>query len=109
MKFIKIINYSIGLGFELKRAEFIVDDIKNPTSAHIYIDGLFQKDWKFEIHYVDNYVISIAYGNPCQIIDSCKSLISNIDDISKNYDISEFSRISFQQLDVESCIYKTIE
>lgn len=41
---------SIGLGFELKRAEFKLDDEENPTSATVSIDKIARPDWVFEVH-----------------------------------------------------------
>lgn len=101
---INLIRLRIGLGFELKRAEFTLNDVSNPTSAILHIDGLRMDHWKFEIHDLDNYIVSIAYGHPDEILESHKPLIHKFDEACQQFNLDQLSRCEFQKLDVESLL-----
>ena len=50
----------IGLGFELQRAEFSLNNDSNATKATIKIDGKERPEWQFQLHYLGGNVPHVA-------------------------------------------------
>jgi 4'-phosphopantetheinyl transferase len=79
----------IGLGFELQRAEFTLDNSHYATKATIKIDEKEQPQWKFNLEYIGNYVIAVARGPPSEAILSYQKVL-NINNTNHNYQSSLF-------------------
>eukprot|EP01127_Copromyxa_protea_P024563 TRINITY_DN9745_c0_g1_i1.p1 TRINITY_DN9745_c0_g1~~TRINITY_DN9745_c0_g1_i1.p1 ORF type:complete len:294 (-),score=44.60 TRINITY_DN9745_c0_g1_i1:33-914(-) len=83
----------IGLGFELLRAEFTLEN--DDTTAKIAIDGKEKSDWHFEIHRLSHqHVASVAYGPPKDVDESCEYINSKVDVASSR----ELPRVDFSVL-----------
>lgn len=67
----------IGLGFELQRADFTLDNNESPSSATIKIDGQQRGEWTFDIEALDsNHVVSCSRGPPSQAVPSYRETLS---------------------------------
>lgn len=95
---------SIGLGFELLRAEFSLDNNESPTSATVKIDGR-EVDWFFEVHTsILNHTISVSYG---PIEDSIGSVQASLKYPGITKPSSPFptpQRISFKELTIQELL-----
>ena len=70
--------HSIGLGFELQRAEFSLEGNPEPTTATVKIDGKPAGRWHFEVHTsIQGHTISVAYGPLEDSIGSVKASLNN--------------------------------
>ena len=96
----------IGLGFELQRAEFTLNDLQQPTQATVRIDGHQEPNWHFEIHSIEehNHTISVAYG---PIEDSIGPVRASLRYPGPNRPSANFgipSRIDFQELSIQDLL-----
>jgi len=62
----------IGLGFELQRAQFTLNDKSSPTSARIAIDGAERANWRFDIDNLIGHYIASAVGPAHEATDAFK-------------------------------------
>jgi len=78
----------IGLGFELQRAEFTLDNNEKATSATIRIDGKEEPKWKFDLDYLDSkHVVACAIGPPSEATENYKkTLKSSVSSINNIHD-----------------------
>lgn len=99
-----VIFGSIGLGFELQRAEFTLDDNSAPTKADVKIDGK-DVDWFFEVHTnIMNHTISVSYGPVEDAIPSVQASL-NYPGTSKPSDpFPKPHRIAFKQLSIQDLL-----
>jgi len=92
----------IGLGFELHRAQFnLSEDLK---SATIEIDGILQKDWRFEIHEMPDQVISVAYGPVSHTTPNFRSYLAETE-VTNGLEFPirmVFKELTYEQI-VEGC------
>jgi len=69
----------IGLGFELQRAEFILDNNVAPTSAQVKIDGTLSPEWYFDIHSLGtNHVAASCLGPACLAMESFRNTLRQV-------------------------------
>ena len=67
----------IGLGFELQRAQFSMDN--EFRRATILIDGKSQTEWKFGLDYIGDgtHSVAVAIGPPNEAIPSFRNFLPN--------------------------------
>lgn len=96
---------SIGLGFELQRAEFTLDDPFNPTSATVKIDGKEKEDWFFEVHSVaHNHTVAVSYGPIEDSIGSVKASLGYPGETKPSSPWATPLRIPFLELTIEDLL-----
>jgi hypothetical protein len=89
----------IGLGFELQRAEFTLEN--EDTTAKVAIDGREHPEWHFEIHKLgSDHVASVAYGPPKEADDSCNYINRG----AEVGDPQQMTRLGFALLSFEELI-----
>jgi len=97
--------HRIGLGFELQRAEFILDNDKSPTAAEVKIDGQLATTWHFEVHTgVLNHTVSVAYGPIEWSVSSVKSALGYPGAMKPSNPMGAPKRIIFRELTIEELI-----
>jgi len=92
----------IGLGFELKRAQFTLS--LDQLSATIQIDGILQKNWHFEIHDFTSQVVAVAYGPVFHTTPNYRKFLSN-SEVTVGVEFparAQFQELSYEQV-VEDC------
>eukprot|EP01112_Ceratiomyxa_fruticulosa_P008371 TRINITY_DN2170_c0_g1_i2.p1 TRINITY_DN2170_c0_g1~~TRINITY_DN2170_c0_g1_i2.p1 ORF type:complete len:280 (-),score=45.30 TRINITY_DN2170_c0_g1_i2:61-900(-) len=88
----------IGLGFELQRAQFTINE--EAGTATISIDGRPQPQWKFEIFtHIPNHIIACAFGPLNEAIPSYRSTFSG-----KAEEITVTPKLPFEILKVEQLL-----
>lgn len=62
------------------------------------------KNWKFEVHYHDNYVISVAYGHPNEIIEEHKEYIAQFEEACNSFDLGQYEVAPFNYIGIEDLV-----
>jgi len=92
----------IGLGFELQRAEFTLDNNHNGSLATVRIDKKERPEWKFYLDYPDNWhVVACATGPPSEAVETFKKTLTKPTD---NTITATHSNIPFKSLKLEDLI-----
>lgn len=88
---------SIGLGFDLQRAEFELDE--SEQNATIKVDKKEHTGWHFEIHQLDSdHVSSVAYGPPEEADESCGYINRVKVNLPQELPRVGFTLLTFQEL-----------
>jgi 4'-phosphopantetheinyl transferase len=66
----------IGLGLELQRVEFTLDNQQNPRSATMRLDGRLQNDWIFKIEFfAPRHIAATALGPSSEAVPSYRATL----------------------------------
>jgi len=98
----------IGLGFELQRVEFTLDNNERGKSATVRIDGKEVPEWQFYLYYPDErHVIACAIGHPKEATNNFqKTFLNQLDLESKQESTSgsiTFTELVFDDLLKSEC------
>lgn len=92
----------IGLGFELLRAQFTLDNNEKATSAVIAIDGQARPEWKFDIHYLDEeHIAACSLGPPEEALSFQKTMVTPE---SKGTAVGKHLHTPFQVLKIQELV-----
>jgi len=93
----------IGLGFELQRAQFTLDNNERASSAVIAIDGQARPEWSFDVDYLDDeHVAACSLGPPDEAISTYKTTMAIPE--SKGSSVQSHPRTTFKVFKIQELV-----